>query len=61
MNTIPKPPSGEPDWRNELIRQVEQGTISADALVQMVARWLTSEDIYRMLDRNEMSPRFTDN
>ena len=57
MTTIPKPPSGAPDWRNELVRQVEQGTISADELVQMVARWLTSDDIYRMLHLNEMTPR----
>lgn len=46
------------NWRDELVRMVEEEIISADNLAIMVAKWLTPGDIEEMLDANELTPRF---
>ena len=48
------------NWRDELVRMVQDEIISAEALAIMVAKWLTNDDIEEMLDANELTPRFVE-
>jgi hypothetical protein len=45
-------------WDDYLYDLVEEGSIHRRDLVIMVAKYLTREDIYGMLDANELTPRF---
>ena len=46
------------DYREELLIMIENGLITAETAVEMMVRWMTSDDIAEMLDANELSPRF---
>ena len=45
------------DWRIKAIEMMEEGLIPAEEMVEMLLRWLTSDDIYECLDANEYTPR----
>ena len=46
------------DYREELLIMIENGVITAETAVEMMVRWLTSDEIAEMLDANQLSPRF---
>ena len=48
----------ETNWRDELVRMVEEQIITGEHLALMVAKWMTGGDIEDMLDANELTPRF---
>lgn len=44
-----------PCARNELLTQVDDGTLDARQVLLMFCKWSTSDDINEMLDANEIS------
>jgi hypothetical protein len=48
------------DYREYLVDLVEEGGFDPMAIVNMVTSWMTSDDIGKMLDANELTERFND-
>lgn len=46
------------DYREYLVELVEHGELDPSTVVNMVVRWMTSDDIGEMLDAHELSERF---
>ena len=44
--------------RDRLLDLVDNGTIDAEGLAIMVAKFLTNDEVEKMLDLNELSARF---
>ena len=41
--------------RDRLIEATEDGLLDPQSVLQMVARWMTSDEIYEMCDHNEIN------
>ena len=41
--------------RDRLLEATQDGYLDAQQVVEMVARWMTSEEIYDMCDQNEVN------
>lgn len=48
----------ENDPRSYAIELVEDGTISAEQMVLVLAKFMSTDDVREALDANELSPRF---
>mgnify|MGYP003154411118 CR=1 FL=1 len=46
------------DNRDDAIEMVEEGRVSADHLLLCCLKWMSNDDVYNMLDANELSDRF---
>ena len=41
--------------RDRLLEATEDGLLDPQSVLQMVARWMTSDEIYEMCDHNEIN------
>ena len=41
--------------RDRLLEETEDGYLDPQTVLQMVARWMTSDEIYEMCDHNEIN------
>ena len=41
--------------RDRLLEATEEGLLDPQSVLQMVARWMTSDEIYDMCDHNEIN------
>ena len=48
------------DFRNEALELVENGTVSAEAMLTMALKYMSNDEVEDMLDANELSERFTE-
>jgi len=46
------------DFRDEALELVENGTVSAEAMLTMALKYMSNDDVADMLDANELSKRF---
>ena len=46
------------DVRDQAIEMVEDGTVSAKAMLIMALKYMSTDDVADMLDTNELSERF---
>ena len=49
-----------PNSRNEAFELVEQGVVSAEQMLTMALKYMSTDDVADMLDCNELSSRFRD-
>lgn len=49
-----------PDARDKALELVEDGYVSADDLLVMALKYMSTDDVEDMLDANELSERFMD-
>ena len=49
-----------PNSRDEALELVEQGLVSAEAMLTMALKYMSTDDVADMLDCNELSKRFMD-
>ena len=47
--------------RDEALELVENGVVSAEAMLTMCLKYMSTDDVEDMLDTNELSSRFMDN
>jgi len=48
------------DSRDEALELVENGIVSAEAMLTMCLKYMSTDDVADMLDCNELSKRFSD-
>jgi hypothetical protein len=48
------------DSRDEALELVENGIVSAEAMLTMALKYMSTDDVADMLDCNELSKRFSD-
>ena len=46
------------DWRDEAIEMVEEGRVTADHLLMCCLKYMSNDEVYDMLDCNELTERF---
>lgn len=46
------------DARNRALELVDMGMITADTMLAMCLKWMSTDDVEEMLDANELSARF---
>ena len=46
--------------RDEALELVENGIVSAEAMLTMALKYMSADDVKDMLDSNELSPRFVE-
>jgi hypothetical protein len=46
------------DYRNEALELVENGVVTAEAMLTMALKYMSNDDVADMLDCNELSERF---
>ena len=49
-----------PDSRDKALELVEDGYVSAEAMLTMALKYMSTDDVEDMLDANELSERFTE-
>lgn len=49
-----------PDARDKALELVEDGYVSAEDLLTMALKYMSTDDVEDMLDTNELSERFMD-
>lgn len=49
-----------PDARDKALELVEDGYVSADDMLVMALKYMSTDDVEDMLDANELSERFMD-
>ena len=49
-----------PNSRDEAFELVEQGVVSAEQMLTMALKYMSTDDVADMLDCNELSSRFRD-
>jgi|TARA_B110000503_G_C6907286_1_gene313170 hypothetical protein len=49
-----------PDSRDKALELVEDGYVSAEDLLTMCLKYMSTDDVEDMLDTNELSERFTE-
>ena len=49
-----------PDSRDKALELVENGYVSAEDLLTMCLKYMSTDDVEDMLDANELSERFTE-
>ena len=49
-----------PNSRDEAFELVEQGVVSAEQMLTMALKYMSTDDVADMLDCNELSSRFMD-
>lgn len=47
-----------PDSRDKALELVEDGYVSAEAMLTMALKYMSTDDVEDMLDTNELSERF---
>lgn len=50
----------ETDPRSYALELVDDGWVDARTMVLAALQWMSTDDVRRMLDANEMSPRFAE-
>jgi len=48
------------DYRSEALELVENGVVSAEAMLTMALKYMSNDEVADMLDSNELSERFTE-
>lgn len=48
----------EPDARDKALELVEDGMVSAESMITMCLKYMSTDDVEDMLDANELSDRF---
>ena len=48
------------DFRSEALELVENGVVSAEAMLTMALKYMSNDEVADMLDSNELSERFTE-
>lgn len=48
------------DWRDNALEIVEEGIVTADHLLLCCLKYMSNDDVYDMLDCNELTERFLD-
>lgn len=48
------------DWRDNALEIVEEGLVTADHLLLCCLKYMSNDDVYDMLDCNELTERFHD-
>lgn len=48
------------DWRDNALEIVEEGIVTADHLLLCCLKYMSNDDVYDMLDCNELTERFRD-
>ena len=48
----------EPDARDKALELVEDGMVSAESMITMCLKYMSTDDVEDMLDCNELSERF---
>ena len=48
------------DWRDNALEMVEEDRVSADHLLLCCLKYMSNDDVYDMLDCNELTERFRD-
>ena len=48
----------EPDARDKALELVEDGMVSAESMITMCLKYMSTDDVEDMLDTNELSERF---
>ena len=48
-------PTGRRCGRDRLIEATQDGLLDPQTVVEMCARWLTSDEVYEMCDHNEIN------
>jgi len=46
------------DYRSEALELVENGVVSAEAMLTMALKYMSNDEVADMLDANELSARF---
>ena len=46
------------DWRDKALEMVEEGRVTADHLLLCCLKYMSNDDVYDMLDCNELTERF---
>jgi hypothetical protein len=49
-----------PDSRDKALELVENGYVSAEDMLTMALKYMSTDDVEDMLDANELSERFTE-
>ena len=49
-----------PDSRDKALELVEDGMVSAEDMLTMCLKYMSTDDVADMLDTNELSERFTE-
>ena len=49
-----------PDSRDKALELVEDGMVSAEDMLTMCLKYMSTDDVEDMLDTNELSERFTE-
>jgi len=49
-----------PDSRDKALELVEDGMVSAEDMLTMCLKYMSTDDVEDMLDTNELSDRFTE-
>ena len=47
-----------PDWRDDALEMVEEGRVTADHLLLCCLKYMSNDDVFDMLDCNELTERF---
>ena len=48
------------DYRSEALELVENGVVTAEAMLTMALKYMSNDEVADMLDSNELSERFTE-
>src|SRR5210317_713048 len=48
------------DWRVYALSLVDEGITDYDTLLIACMKWMSQDDVFEMLDANELSPRFVE-
>ena len=48
------------DWRNEALAMVEEDRVTSDYLLLCCLKYMSNDDVFDMLDCNELTERFND-
>jgi len=46
------------DWRDDALGMVEEGRVTADHLLLCCLKYMSNDDVFDMLDCNELTERF---
>ena len=46
------------DWRDDALEMVEEGRVTADHLLLCCLKYMSNDDVFDMLDCNELTERF---
>ena len=48
------------DWRDKALEMVEEGRVTSDHLLLCCLKYMSNNDVFDMLDCNELTERFND-